>query len=172
MNKLSASFLAMMLLVVISACSGPETTPTPATPPSATTQTPPPATTPTSTTESATETQTTTQATTESTPSESSTPIVIADGTYTTKGNYRSPAQSEDVEFSFTIKANTVESVELTKGSTIPNSQKFQGLFMEGIKKEIIGKKLSEIGTFDRVNGSSLTPKGFNQAMTELKQKA
>jgi len=158
MNKLSASFLAMMLLLVISACSGPEATtnPTPATPPSSTT---PPAA-PTPTPQATTETQATT------------TPVVIADGTYTTKGNYRSPAQSEDVEFTFTIKDNTVEGVELSKGSTIPMSQKYQGLFTEGIKKEIIGKKLSEIGTFDRVNGSSLTSKGFNQAMTELKQKA
>jgi uncharacterized protein with FMN-binding domain len=97
---------------------------------------------------------------------------VIADGSYTTKGSYRSPAQTEDVEFTFTIKAGAVEGVELVKESSIPMSKKYQGLFMEGIKKEIIGKKLSEIGTFDRVNGSSLTPKGFNQAMTELKQKA
>lgn len=169
MNKLSTSFLAMMLLVVISACSAPEatTTVTPATPPPVVAPTP--AAKPTPTPVTTTETQTTTEKT--STQSSTSS-AVIADGTYTTKGSYRSPAQTEDVEFTFTMKAGAVEGVELVKESSIPMSKKYQGLFMEGIKKEIIGKKLSEIGTFDRVNGSSLTPKGFNQAMTELKQKA
>lgn len=166
MNKLSTSFLAMMLLVVISACSAPEavTPTTPPAPPAATTTTPPaPAPTPT---------PVTTQATTGTTSTEATAPVVIADGTYTTKGSYRSPAQTEDVEFTFTIKSGAVEGVELSKGSSIPMSKKYQGLFVEGIKKEIIGKKLSEIGTFDRINGSSLTPKGFNQALTSLKQKA
>lgn len=164
MNKLSTSFLAMMLLVVISACSAPEavTPTTPPAPPAATTTTPP----------APTPVPVTTQATTETTSTEATAPVVIADGSYTTKGSYRSPAQTEDVEFTFTIKSGAVEGVELSKGSSIPMSKKYQGLFVEGIKKEIIGKKLSEIGTFDRVNGSSLTPKGFNQAMTELKQKA
>lgn len=168
MNKFSTSFLAMMLLVVISACSAPETTTntTPPAPPAATT-TPPPVAAPTPAPQTPT-----TQATTETTSPEAMSPVMIADGTYTTKGTYRSPAQTEDVEFTFTVKSGSVEGVELSKGSTIPNSKKYQGLFMEGIKKEIIGKKLSEIGTFDRVNGSSLTPKGFNQAMTSLKQKA
>lgn len=165
MNKLSASFLAMMLMVVIGACSAPETvTPTPTTPPTSTTTVP--------ATNSET-TSPTTQATSESKPAEAiNTTAVLADGSYTTKGSYRSPAQTEDVEFTFTIKGGLVEDVVLVKESSIPMSEKYQDMFMEGIKKEIIGKKLSEIGTFDRVNGSSLTPKGFNQAMTELKQKA
>lgn len=165
MNKLSASFLAMMLMVVIGACTTQETvTPTPTTPPASTT------TVPAASTET---TSPTTQATSESKPAEATNATaVLADGNYTTKGSYRSPAQTEDVEFTFTIKDGAVEDVVLVKESSIPMSEKYQDMFMEGIKKEIIGKKLTEIGTFDRVNGSSLTSKGFNQAMAELKQKA
>jgi|GEM_PF-5286460 len=156
MNKLSASFLAMMLLMVIGACSAPDATIT-------TTTTKTTTTTPTSTTQ-----QTELGTTIESAHADG----IIADGTYSEKASYRSPAQLENVEFSFTIKSGVVEDVALLSKSTVPNSNKFQGLFMEGIKKEIIGKKLSEIGTFDRVNGSSLTPKAFNRALDQLKQQA
>lgn len=184
-NKFSAAFLALMLMTVLSACA-PDTTNNNSTPkteqnnttnyeqnipkmdgdevnttPSTSTSQ---ATTPNDTTPSTTKTPTTTTG--------STTAKTIADGTYSKTGNYRSPAQSEDVTFAFTVKAGVVQGVELKNRSTNPTSQKFQGLFAEGIKELVIGKKVSELGTFDRVNGSSLTPKGFNQAVTELKAEA
>jgi len=94
---------------------------------------------------------------------------VLADGVYKESGTYQSPAQSETVEFAFTIKDGVVEKVERVSTSTMNTSNMFQGLFTDGIQQEIVGKKLSEIGTFDRVNGSSLTPKGFNMALAKLK---
>ncbi len=106
-------------------------------------------------------------------PSPTSTPIsvhTIANGTYTEKASYKSPAQVENVEFSFTVDAGTITNVELLSTSSVATSRKFQGLFIDGIKKEIIGKKLADLGTYSRVNGSSLTPKAFNQALEQLKQ--
>jgi len=97
--------------------------------------------------------------------------IVLADGVYNETGTYQSPAQTENVEFAFTIKDGKVVNVERVSTSTVKTSNMFQGLFTTGIQQEIVGKKLSEIGTFDRVNGSSLTSKGFNMALAKLKAK-
>jgi hypothetical protein len=47
-------------------------------------------------------------------------------------------------------------------------SQRLQGMFAEGYQAEVVGKSLDEID-LDVVNGSSLTPKGFMDALDDIK---
>lgn len=90
-------------------------------------------------------------------------------GTYSEKATYQSPAGKEDVEFVFTVESGVVKGLKLAKFSAVSTSKMYQTKFMEGVTGQVVGKKISEIGTFDRVNGSSLTPAAFNRAVLQLK---
>ena len=91
----------------------------------------------------------------------------IADGTYEAKGEYTSPAGKETIDVKLTIKGGLIESAEMTPNAVNPGSVKFQGIFKENFKAQVVGKKISEI-KLDKVSGSSLTPKGFNDAIQKI----
>lgn len=91
----------------------------------------------------------------------------IADGTYEAKGEYTSPAGKETIDVKLTIKGGLIESAEMTPNAVNPGSVKFQGIFRENFKAQVVGKKISEI-KLDKVSGSSLTPKGFNDAIQKI----
>lgn len=93
------------------------------------------------------------------------------DGTYTSDGAYLSPGGEETVGVSLTLKGGVIEDVTFTPKATRPNSVKFQGLFASGYKPMVLGKNIDEV-TLDEVSGSSLTPKGFNDAISKIKEKA
>lgn len=88
---------------------------------------------------------------------------------YLAEGKYRSPAGEETIQVSLDLKNDKISDIKISSNTKAEISKKFQGLFLEGVKKEIIGKSITEVGTFDKVNGSSLTGAGFNQAMATLK---
>ncbi|MCC7432374.1 hypothetical protein IT412_02495 [Candidatus Peregrinibacteria bacterium] len=88
---------------------------------------------------------------------------------YLAEGKYRSPAGQETIQVSLDLKNDKISDIKISSNTKAEISKKFQGLFLEGVKKEIIGKSITEVGTFDKVNGSSLTGAGFNQAMATLK---
>lgn len=90
-------------------------------------------------------------------------------GTFSEKATYQSPAGKEDVEFVFVVDKNIVKGLTLAKFSPVSTSKMYQTKFMDGVTSQVVGKKISDIGTFDRVNGSSLTPAAFNRAVLQLK---
>ena len=91
----------------------------------------------------------------------------IKDGTYEAVGEYTSPAGPEVVPIKLTLKNRVIESIEFNQQVTNPGSIKFQGMFKEGYKALVVGKKISEV-KLDKVSGSSLTPKGFNDAIQKI----
>lgn len=93
------------------------------------------------------------------------------DGTYEAVGNYTSPAQKEEIEVELTVKDGMVTEAVFNGKATNEVSIKMQGKFKEGFAEEVVGKKLDEIA-LTVVNGSSLTPKGFMDALTKVKQQA
>jgi uncharacterized protein with FMN-binding domain len=93
------------------------------------------------------------------------------DGTYTVMGDYTSPGGEEQIEVTVTLANNQVTSAEVTPQATRPMSQKFQGIFKDNFKEFVMGKNISEI-QLDAVSGSSLTPKGFNNALEKIKAEA
>ncbi len=94
------------------------------------------------------------------------------DGTYTASGTYASPAGPESIAVTLTITDDVVSSVSIAKNATNPTSQNFQGLFASGISAQIVGKSLADIGNYSSVNGSSLTPNGFDSALASIKADA
>lgn len=109
------------------------------------------------------------------TQSSDTTPSITAgayeDGTYTVKGDYTSPGGEEQIEVTVTLQNNVITASEVTPLATRPMSQKFQGIFKDNFKEYVMGKNIDEI-QLDAISGSSLTPKGFNNALEKIKTEA
>lgn len=98
--------------------------------------------------------------------------VKYLDGSYTETGAYQSPAGPENVKVVVTVSGDVVTGVTVTPMAVNETSVKFQGQFVAGINALVVGKKLDEIGGFAQVNGSSLTPKGFDSALAAIKADA
>ncbi len=157
--RFTVSFLALLLVVVLSACSSAPVKPS-AEPLQNTTAT---------TTPLDVAPAPVTPAPVAPTPVISAVAPKAATGTFHERVSYDTPQSSEDVDFVFTIDAGIVKNLVLDSVPVESNSRKFQKKFMDGITSQIVGKKISEIGTFDRVGGASLTTPAFNQAVAKLK---
>lgn len=100
--------------------------------------------------------------------SETSQESAYVDGTYSQNGAYTSPAGNESVAVTLTLKGGVVESVKIGNLATNEASIKFQNLFAEGISSMVVGKPIESLGKIGAVNGSSLTPMGFNTAVEAI----
>ena len=93
------------------------------------------------------------------------------DGTYTATGNYNSPAGYESINVSITLKNSIVTGSSVTAGAYGGRSARYQQMFIGGYKAYVIGKNIDTI-SLSRVSGSSLTPAGFNDALSQIKSQA
>ncbi|HEU5114669.1 MAG TPA: hypothetical protein VFT82_02800 [Candidatus Paceibacterota bacterium] len=93
------------------------------------------------------------------------------DGTYQATGTYESPGGSESIGVSLTLKSGVVTAATVTRGANDSWSERYQSMFISGYKAYVVGKNIDTIN-LDRVSGSSLTPKGFNAALTQIKSEA
>lgn len=93
------------------------------------------------------------------------------DGTYTATGSYISPAGEETIDVSITLEGGVITASEFTGNATNEKSVTYQGLFASGYEDQIIGKMVNEVA-LDKVSGSSLTPKGFNDALDQIRTQA
>lgn len=92
-------------------------------------------------------------------------------GTYSAEGAYTSPGGAEHIDVKLTLANGIITDVQVTPKATIPMSQRFQGLFADNYKQYVVGKKLDEVN-LTKVAGSSLTPKGFADALAKIKAEA
>lgn len=104
---------------------------------------------------------------TEKTPSSSN----YKDGSYNAIGNYISPGGAETIKVSVTLADGVITDATVEPQAFRPNSIKFQGLFAGNCKPMIVGKNIDDV-KLDKVAGSSLAPKGFNDALSQIKIKA
>ncbi len=93
------------------------------------------------------------------------------DGTYSATGTYQSPAGSEDVSVTLVIQNDTVLSSTFSATSDSGKSREYQKKFSDGYISQVVGKKLSDINV-GKVSGSSLTGKGFNDAVRQIQAQA
>jgi uncharacterized protein with FMN-binding domain len=97
--------------------------------------------------------------------------FIYKNGTYNTIGNYVSPGGAEEIDVTVTLKDDIITDATVVSKAFRPNSVKFQGQFISGFKTLVVGKKIDDV-MLDKVSGSSLTPKGFNDALAEIKAEA
>lgn len=102
---------------------------------------------------------------------ESSTDVSYSDGTYTAEGSYATPETVETITVTLTLAEDVVTDVEVSGDPQRPESEQYQGQFIEGIADEVVGRDVDEISV-SRVAGSSLTSGGFAEALESIKAEA
>lgn len=90
------------------------------------------------------------------------------DGTYSENATYMSPAGKDTVGVSLTLKDGVITAVSIENLATNEGSILYQNLFAEGISAVVVGKPIDSLGSIGAVNGSSLTPVGFNAAVEAI----
>jgi hypothetical protein len=93
-------------------------------------------------------------------------------GFYVATGGYRSPAGSEIIEVELALEDDTITNVNIIPQARHNTSLRHQQLFADGIGLQVIGTKLDEVEEFASVNGSSLTPGGFDRALVKIREEA
>lgn len=93
------------------------------------------------------------------------------DGEYDVVGDYVSPGGPETIDVKVTLKDNVITDATVVSEATRPESIEWQTKFVSGYKEQVIGKNINEIN-LTKVSGSSLTPKGFNDAIEKIKSEA
>lgn len=93
------------------------------------------------------------------------------DGQYSADGTYRSPAGTENVHLTLTLKNNVITETQFTASSENPKSQMIMKVFTDNYQTQVIGKNINDVH-LTKVSGSSLTPKGFNDALEKIKLEA
>ncbi len=94
-----------------------------------------------------------------------------ADGTYAAVGSYVSPAGQEAVDVSITLKNGVIASATFQGEATHPTSKRMQENFGKGYQELVVGKSIDDV-SLTVVNGSSLTSKGFMDALAKIKVEA
>ena len=104
-------------------------------------------------------------------PSSSTGSGAYKDGTYTADGSYQTPETVEKISVTVTLSSGTVTKVSVTGKPQASETRHYQAQFIGGISALVVGRKLDELSV-DRVAGSSLTSKGFNQAIAAIRTEA
>lgn len=92
-------------------------------------------------------------------------------GNYSVTGNYVSPGGPRELTVTITLDGSIIKEAEVTGSATDAPSKRFQGEFIENFKPMVIGKNIDEVN-LTKVAGSSLSPKGFNDALAKIKEEA
>jgi len=92
-------------------------------------------------------------------------------GMYEKKGAYSSPAGLEQIDVTLTINEGIVTEASVTPEAENPKSVYMQRIFIENYKSLVVGKSIKDLH-LNKVAGSSLTPKGFNDAVEKIKAEA
>lgn len=103
-------------------------------------------------------------------------PIIVdnkkyKDGTYTESGTYSTPEGRENISITLVLKNNIVTGATFTGSAGDRTSQRYMNAFNQGFNTEVIGKSIDSI-SLTVVNGASLTPKGFMDALSKIKTQA
>jgi uncharacterized protein with FMN-binding domain len=93
------------------------------------------------------------------------------DGTYEAIGEYTNPASREELNVTVTLKDGVITAASFTGTPDNATTTRMQTNFRNGFEEVVVGKSLDEVA-LTVVNGSSLTPKGFMDALNKVKAEA
>ncbi len=93
------------------------------------------------------------------------------DGTYSADGSYQTPGGRESIGVTVTLKSGVITYATVEQHATAGEAEEYQSKFAGAFRSQVVGKKIDEV-SLSRIAGSSLTPNGFNNAITEIESKA
>ncbi len=93
------------------------------------------------------------------------------DGVYTANGTYMSPGGPDSLDVTLTIKDGIVTASALKLYAGDDTSAKIMSMFEQNYTQYVVGQKLSTLNV-GKVSKSSLTPIGFNDAVSKIRTQA
>jgi hypothetical protein len=96
---------------------------------------------------------------------------IYKNGTYTATGNYTSPGGAQAITVTVTINNDIVTDTSADPQPSDHESAQYQDIFVENFKQYVVGRNAGNV-FLTRVSGSSLTSRGFNGALDQIKQQA
>lgn len=96
-------------------------------------------------------------------------PPRFADGVYTATGEYG--GQPSHITVKATLKDGVITAVTVTPHAYVPRSLELQRAFAATVPKVVIGKHIDQVKV-GKLAGSSGTPKGFNDAIRQIRAQA
>ncbi len=109
--------------------------------------------------------------TSEESSSTQTTDYIYKDGTYSAVSTYTTPAGPEEINVSITLKGDIISDAVVVGKATNEVSIKLQSMFIGGLKAVVVGKNIEDV-VLNKVAGSSLTPKGWNEAVVKIQAQA
>ena len=92
-------------------------------------------------------------------------------GTYSATGSYLSPGGNESIGVTVTLTNDVVTSARVTPEPVSAEGKQYQAIFEQNFTPYVVGKNISDI-KLTHVSGSSLTPTGFNDALSKIEAEA
>ncbi|MCS7091735.1 MAG: hypothetical protein NZM26_00055 [Patescibacteria group bacterium] len=93
------------------------------------------------------------------------------DGDYEALGQYTTPGGQSEIGLRIKLEKGIIIDSSVEIRANDPPSRRFQQEFAKNYKQFVIGKKIDDLN-LTKVAGSSLTPKGFNEAIAKIKAEA
>jgi hypothetical protein len=93
------------------------------------------------------------------------------DGTYMARGDYATPADTESITLTVTLKNDTITDTTAKVSATSRESKEYAVNFANNYKQLVVGKKINAV-KLSRVSGSSLTSQGFNDAILQIESQS
>lgn len=100
---------------------------------------------------------------------QSTKPARYVDGVYTATGEYG--GQPSHITVKATLKDGVITAVTVTPHAYVPRSLELQRAFAAAVPKIVIGKRIDQVRV-GKLAGSSSTPKGFNDAIRQIRAQA
>jgi uncharacterized protein with FMN-binding domain len=100
---------------------------------------------------------------------QSARPSRYADGTYKATGEYG--GQPSHITVEATLENGVITAVTVTPHAYVPRSLQLQRAFAAAVPKVVIGKRIDQVRV-GKLAGSSGTPKGFNDAIGQIRELA
>ena len=96
---------------------------------------------------------------------------IYKNGTYTAVGSYDAPSGTEQITITLTIKDDVVTDASGSAGAYNRTSLRYENTFLSSFKQYVVGKNISSL-QLGKISGASLTPQGFNDALSQIKSQA
>ncbi|WP_226584448.1 hypothetical protein [Acuticoccus sediminis] len=92
-----------------------------------------------------------------------------ADGVYSATGEYGN--QPSHITVTVRLRGGIVSAVEVQPHAYVPRSLQLQRAFARAVPRVVVGRRIDEVSV-DKLAGSSGTPKGFNDAIRQIREQA
>lgn len=96
----------------------------------------------------------------------------FANGSYTASASYNTPAGAHNLSVTLNVENDQVVWVQASSDGKHPESQEYTERFLGGLDARVVGVPLADLGRLGAVNGASLTPKGFDAALEQIRSQA